>query len=100
MVEARVDEVQRDNLDVPGAGKKMVALVGSTWAVAGPQTRAIRGEERIALSFKRYLAGNIEDGVASGVEPAAEVLLFSLALGVEEAAENDDAIVLKTSVGG
>jgi hypothetical protein len=68
--------------------------------VAGPEAGAVDGEESVAFAFEGDAAGDVKDRVAGGLEPAAEVLLFVLAFGVEEAAESYYSVVFETGVGG
>ena len=70
------------------------------WAVADPEAGAVGGEEGVAFAFEWRGAGGVEDGIACFSEPAAEVWLFALALGVEEAADGDGAVALEACVGG
>ncbi len=58
------------------------------------------GEEGVAFAFERGGAGEVDDGVAGGLEPVAEVGLFGLTLGVEEAGEDDDSVAFEAGVGG
>ena len=44
-------------------------------------------EEGVALAFEGGLAGGLPDEEAGALEPAAEILLFGLALGVGEAGD-------------
>jgi hypothetical protein len=100
VVEAWVDEVKGDDLDVPDFAKEMMAGGGGTRTVAGPEPGTVCREESIAFAFEGETAGDVKDRVASVLEPAAEVLFFALALGIEEAAESNDAVALETCVGG
>ena len=76
-------------LDARGAG-----------TVADPEAAAVGCEECVAFAFEGSGAGNVDEGVTGLLEPAAEVRLFALALGVKEAADGDDAVVLEAGVGG
>ena len=100
MVEAWVDEVKGDNLDVPDFAKKMMAGGGGAGTVACPEAGAVDGEESVTFAFEGDAAGDVKDRVAGVLEPAAEMFLFVLALGVEEAADGYHSVALKTGVGG
>ena len=100
MVETWIDEVKRHHLDVPDFAEVGVAGGCGARAVACPEAGAVGGEEGIAFAFEWGFTGNVEDGVTGVVEPAAEVLLFGLAFGVEEAAEGYDAVAFEAGVGG
>ena len=69
-------------------------------AVANPEACAVGGEEGVAFAFEGRGAGGVDDCVAGELEPAAEMGLFALTLGVEEAADGDGAVALEACVGG
>ena len=100
VVEAGVDEVEWGDLDAPGFAQVGVAGLGGAWAVAGPEAGAVGGEEGVAFALEGDGAREFEHLVAGFAEPATEVRLFALSLGVVEAAEGDDAIALEAGVGG
>src|ERR1700724_1185454 len=76
-----------------------VAAFAGARAVACPQACGAGLKERIALAFKGRDAGNVADGEAGLLEPAAKVRLLALALRVVEAAERDGVAVNKAGVG-
>lgn len=100
VVETWIDEVKRDDLDVPDFAKEMMAGGGGAGTVAGPEAGAVGGEESVAFAFEGEAAGDVKDRVASVLEPATEVLLFVLTFGVEEAAEGYDSVALESGIGG
>jgi hypothetical protein len=100
VVEARVDEVEWGDLDVPRIAEGLVAGDEAAGAIACPEAGTVGAEESVAFAFERGGAGDVEDGVASFVEPGAEVRLFILTLGVEETADDDGAVAFETGVGG
>ena len=100
MVEVWVDEVKGHHIYVPCFTEVVVAGGCGAGAVACPKAGAVGGEEGVALAFEWGFAGDVADGVTGFLEPAAEVLFFCLALGVEEATESYDAVVREASVGG
>jgi hypothetical protein len=100
VVEAWVDEVERGDLDAPDLAERVVAGGVGAGAVANPEAGAVSGEECVAFAFEGGGAGRVDDGVAGELEPAAEMELFALALGVEEAADGDGAVALEAGVGG
>jgi hypothetical protein len=100
VVEARVDEVEGGDLDAPNFAERLMAGGDGAGAVANPEAGAVGGEEGVAFAFEGRGAGGVDDGVACFAEPAAEVRLFALALGMEEAADGNGAIALETGVGG
>lgn len=100
MVKTWIDEVKWHHLDVPDFAEVVVAGRCGAGAVACPEAGTIGGEEGVAFAFERGFAGDVEDGATGVLEPAAKVLLFGLALGMEEAAEGYDAVAGEASVGG
>ncbi len=67
---------------------------------ADPETGKTGGEEGVTFAFEGGFARKVKDGVTVLLEPAAEVRLFALALGMEEAGKGDAAVVLDAGVGG
>ena len=100
VVEVWVDEVKGHDGTVPCFAEGAVAGGCGAGTVARPEAAAIGREEGVAFAFKWSGAGDIDDGVTGVLEPAAEVRLFCLTLGVEEAADGYDAVVLEAGVGG
>ena len=100
MVEAWIDEVKGDDIDVPDVAKKMMTGSGCARTMAGPETVAVDREESVAFPFEGDTAGDVKDRVASVLKPAAEVLFFALTLGVKEAAESYDTVALESGIGG
>src|SRR5271163_2340963 len=78
----------------------MMAGGDGAWAIADPEACAVGGEECVTFAFEWRGARRVEDGVASFMEPTAEVWLFALTLRVEEAADGDGAVALEAGVGG
>ena len=68
--------------------------------VADPETGAVGGEECVAFAFKGRGAWCVDDFISGLREPAVEVRLFALTLGVKEAADGDGAVAFKACVGG
>ena len=86
-------EVERHDRNVPDFAECAVAGERGAKAVAGPETAAVGREEGVAFAFEGSVAGNVDKFVTGLKEPAAEVGLFVLALGVTEAADGYDAVV-------
>ena len=91
--EARVDEVRSE---VTGC-----ARCSETWrrhvaagsgAVGHPEVVAVGVEHGVALALEGGLSGGVPEEEAGVLEPAAEVGLFGLALGVGEAGDGGDAV--------
>ena len=78
----------------------MMAGGGGAGTVACPEAGSRRRRRERRLRLRRGCAGDVENREAGLLEPAAEVLLFVLTLGVEEAADRYDSVALEAGVGG
>lgn len=99
VVEAGINQPERNEVDIPGGGKQTVTGGGSTWAVADPEAGLTGGEQGVALAFEGGVAREIDGVVTVILEPATEVMFFGLALGMEEAADGHGAIEFEAGVG-
>ena len=99
VIETRVDKMKRDHFDSPCPAQLVVAGRCGARTMASPQTRAIAGEKRITFTLEWRATRDLENTITGVLKPTTEVPLFSLTLGVEEAAEGDDAIALETGIG-
>src|SRR5207247_4058366 len=91
VVEPLVDQPERDHLDVEEIGEVAVRLQGSADAVAAPDERGARLEERVPLTLERAAARQRHDPVAAIAKPGREVGDFGLALGKTGARRNERA---------
>ena len=100
VIEARVNEAQAGDLDVPKCRECAVACTVGAGAMADPEAGSIGGEEGVAFAFERGVAWQI-DGVVAGLgEPAPEVRFFALTLGVQEAGHHDIFVTDEACVRG
>ena len=65
VVEARVDQVQRGDLCVPGVGDVAVALAAGANAVGSPELVAGGVEECVSLALEAGLTGRLPDEEAA-----------------------------------
>ena len=100
VVEAGVDKVERHDGKGPGLAEGAMARCRGTGAIACPEAAAISGEESVSFTFKGCGAGNVDESVVRLLEPATKMRLFALALGMEEAADGDDAVAFEAGIGG
>ena len=100
MVEALVDEAERDDLDVQHLRQVAVGLERGAHAVAAPEERRARLEERVALALERPAAGQLGDAVAAAAKPLDGVPRLGRALREAEARRHEGVLVHEPRVGG
>ncbi len=93
VIEAGVDEVERGEGGVPGAGEVAMAVFAGARAVCGPDVAAGGIEEDVAFAFEGGLARSLPEQEAGVGHPAPEVVGFGLALGMGEVGDGGDAVL-------
>jgi hypothetical protein len=83
---------------MPGVGHVSVALQAGPDSMRGPQVISGGVEERVPFALEGGFAGSLPEKEACSLEPATEVTLFRLSLGVGEAGERNDAVLHDSSV--
>jgi len=99
MIEARIDQVQRDNFYVECLCEEGMTPSIRPHSVPRPENGSILGKERIALALEGYVRWQIEDGVAVLLKPGAEEGLFVAAFRMKEATGNEGPSSLQPCVG-
>ncbi len=99
VVEARIDEVERGDGDVPSLGYMAVRGPAGTNAVCSEEVGAGVMEDDIAFTFKGGLARRFPEQEALAGEPATEVDAFGAALAGLKAGDRSDAVVDEGAVG-
>src|SRR5438445_441360 len=100
VVEALVDQAQRHDLDVHHLRQVAVRLERGTHAVAAPEERRSRLEERVALALERPPARELDDAAAAAAKPLDGVARLGRALGEAEACGHEGVVVHEPRVGG
>ena len=97
MVEARVDELERDDLALEEPAQLRGAIRRRCESRYPPRID-VAGEREVAFAFVHVLG--VQDGEAVGAEPALVERLFAAAFTVAETREQRDAVEHERAVGG